>query len=189
MITTWARTRDILGLAAGQQALVDMLIPLVEQDYLHIRNKPFDVGNVLTITAPCAVTGNVTVTYNGTDFTIPVIAGDNAFVVARKISFAFERIIQKLTSVSGEAVTFYGYATLAFAAGGTGVAATTSGIDTIYPHGAELTAIKMIEHHLGGAAANVSSESLGDYSVTYKNDVSEYPGSIVSRITRYVSLS
>lgn len=196
MITTWAQTQTILDLDAGLQTRVDALIPLVEDDYLHIRNKPFDVGNILTITAPCTADGDLTVTYNDANFTVPVLNGDNTLVVARKIAFAIDRVTQGVVTVSGSAVTFLGYATLTFAAGGTGVTVTTSGIDTIYPTGAELTAIRMIEHHLTGgsraAAQNASSESLGDYSISYKaggpgTTISDYPQSIVGGIKRYVS--
>jgi hypothetical protein len=186
MITTLDRVRHILTLDEGDESIANALIPMVEQDYLHIRNKPWDVGNVLTINSPCTTSGNLTLTYNGTDFTVPVLAGDNAFVVARKIAFRIDQIIQKLVTTSGDSVTFWGYATLALAAGGTGVTATTTGIDVIYPHGAELTAIKMIEHHMTGAKAGVTSERLGDYSVSYTPD---YPQAITSRITKYVSFT
>ena len=105
MITTWAKVQTILNLETSQITLVEELIPLVQQDYLHIRNKPFDV----------------------------------------------------------------------------------EGADTIYPIGAEMTAIKMIEHHLSGQRAGVASESLGDYSVSYQQDATDYPHSIIGGIKRYAS--
>ena len=191
MITTLMRAKTVLNITTSDKDLqIDELIPLVEQDYLHIRNKPFDVGNTLTVTAPCAADGDLTVTYNDANFTVPVLNGDNTLVVARKIAFAIDRVTQGVVTVSGSSVTFLGYATLTFAAGGTGVTTTISGIDTIYPVGAESTAIKMINHHLTGGAAGVASESLGDYSVSYREEQdADYPRSITGGIKRYVSFT
>ena len=190
MITTLMRAKTVLNIKTSDKDLrIDKLIPLVEQDYLHIRNKPFDVGNTLAVTAPCTTSGSLTVTVNGTDFAVPVLSGDNALVVARKISLRLGRVLPGV-SVSGATVTFKGYYELTFAAGGTGTAATISGIDTIYPVGAESTAIKMINHHLTGGAAGVSSESLGDYSVSYSQEqTADYPKSITGGIKRYVSFT
>ena len=195
-ITTWAQVQLILGLAATQQTLVEGIIPHVEEDYLHIRNKPFDVGNILTITAPATADGNITVTVDGTDFLVAVLSGDNAMVVARKIKNSLSRFFDATTA--GDSVTFVGYLTLAFDGAATGVTATASGINTVYPTGAGYTAIKMIHYHLttgvaSGSSAGVASESLGDYSISFQTPtgagISDYPDDAVGGIRRYVSFT
>ena len=192
-ITTWAEVQAVLELGAGRQAHVEALIPHVEEDYLRIRNKPFDVGNVLTITSPATAAGNITVTVNGSDFNVAVLNGDNTMTVARKINNTLARLLPRgVLSTSANTVTFQGHHTLAFNGGTTGVTATVSGIDTIYPTGAEYTAIKMIQYHLtAGRGAGISSESLGDYSIVYDtalgSRISDYPKAIVGGIKRYVS--
>lgn len=62
---------------------------------------------------------------------------------------------------------------------------------TIYPTGASMTAIRMIEYHLigkpmNGTAGTVASESLSRYSVSYASLVKMYPDNIISGIKRYV---
>ena len=194
-ITTWAEVQAVLELDAGRQAHVEALIPHVEEDYLRIRNKPFDVGNVLTVTAPATAAGDITVTVNGSDFNVPVLNGDNAITVARKINNALSRLLPRgVFSTSANTVTFQGHHTLTFNGGTTGVTATVSGTDTVYPIGAEYTAIKMIQFKLTAAqGAGISSESLGDYSIVYDtalgSKISDYPKSIVGGIQRYVNFT
>ena len=55
---------------------------------------------------------------------------------------------------------------------------------TVYPTGAELTAIEMIDFQLK-RQGNISSESLGDYSVSYAGE-GDYPHSIRKQIKTYV---
>ena len=194
-ITTWTQAQLILGLPAAEQTRVEALIPLVEEDYLHIRNKPFDVGNVLTVATGAANDGDVTITVNGTDFDVTVAAGDNTIIVARKIMFRLLRLFN-VTS-AGNTVTFMGHTTLAFNGAGTGATATAAGVDIIYPTGAELTAIKMIQFHMtAGAVAGglgKTSETLGDYSVTFAGgqgtSIGDYPKDVVGGIKRYVSFT
>lgn len=62
---------------------------------------------------------------------------------------------------------------------------------TVYPTGASMTAIRMIEYHLigkpmNGTAGTVASESLSRYSVSYASLVKMYPDNIISGIKRYV---
>ncbi len=46
MITTRDRVKTVLGIVGtDKDLLIDELIPLVEDDYLSIRNKPFDVDD------------------------------------------------------------------------------------------------------------------------------------------------
>ncbi len=108
-ITTQAKVKTILGLDTTYNTLIDSLIPMIEADYLRIRNKDFDVD----------VNNN-----------------------------------------------------------------------TIYPVGAELTAIQMISYQIqkGSHKSAIISENFGDYSVSYSQSESEgYPSSLTSKIKRYVS--
>ncbi len=64
--------------------------------------------------------------------------------------------------------------------------------DIIYPNGAELTAVKMIQFHLN-EQVGVASESLGDHTVSYdrggnSGTVGFYPGVITGRIKKYVRM-
>lgn len=58
----------------------------------------------------------------------------------------------------------------------------------VYPAGSEMTAIKMISWQLYNANSfGKSSESLGDYSVSYEqNRISEYPLTITNQIKKYI---
>jgi hypothetical protein len=109
-ITTLEQVKLVLGIeGTDKDDQVSALIPMVEQDYLIVRNKPFDVDD------------------DG---------------------------------------------------------------DTVYPDGAEYTAILMIEHCLlakpmQGTYGSVQSESLARYSVTYASVDGMYPKNITGRIKRY----
>lgn len=184
-ITTWAMAQAVLGLASAQQTLVDTLIPLVEQDYLRIRNKPWDVGNILTVTGGATSDGTVAVAVDGGSFDVPVLAGNNAVTVAGKIAIYLGYYMKVYQNA--DEVILPGYVDITVNAGGTGVTSTVSGIDIIYPQGAEHTAINMISHILSEEKAGVQSESLGDWSVTYAKGGKSYPNSIVNGIRRYVS--
>lgn len=59
----------------------------------------------------------------------------------------------------------------------------------VYPSGAENTAIKMISYDLkNNNNIGLSSESLGDYSVSYLENSQGYPAAIQSEIVRFVGL-
>lgn len=110
-ITNWDSAKTVLGLPDDQETKVEALIPLVEDDYLRIRNKAFEVDDQDEI---------------------------------------------------------------------------------VYPNGAEFTAIKMIQYHLNNAeGAGISSESLGDHSISYDtapgSRIDEYPKAVVGGIKRYTS--
>ena len=190
-ITTWAQAQLILGLDAGLQARVVALIALVEADYLRIRNKPFDTGNTLTITAAATVAGNVTVTIDGNDTETAVLAGDSIFTVAKKILASHRSSYYYKVQGDGSAVNFIATDPIAltFNAAATGVTATVSGWATIYPTGAEYTAIKMIGYHLESGGAK-TAESLGDYSVSYApSGAGGYPDTITGSIKRFVDFT
>ena len=187
-ITTLSNYKLMTGMTAtAYDSQINALIPQVENDYLSIRNKSFNVGNILTVTDACTVSGDLTVTIDGANYTIPVVAADNIYTVAGKVFTMMSRYAD--CYLQGVAIIFEGYVVLTFAGGGTGVTATISDIQTIYPIGAELTAIQMITHILTNDKAGVQSESLGDYSVSYAKEGLSYPKSIINRIKRYVSFT
>jgi len=124
---------------------------------------------------------------------VAVEAGDSEALVARKIYLALIRPGRYRISLDGAAVTIISRLdTFALDPAATGVTATTTGVETVYPEGAEMTAIRMLQFQLGaGKGAGISSESLGDHSVTYDTGlgawVRDYPKSVVGGIKRHVS--
>lgn len=58
---------------------------------------------------------------------------------------------------------------------------------TVYPMGAELTAIRMVEYNMANKSSGVKSESISRYSVTYEDAEKSYPKSIIGKIKRCVS--
>lgn len=58
-----------------------------------------------------------------------------------------------------------------------------------YPAGSKLVAADMLSYRLDHLdLAGVSSESIGDYSVSYEQASNSYPVSIVRRIKRYLEV-
>lgn len=58
---------------------------------------------------------------------------------------------------------------------------------TIYPDGAELTAIQMIAYHLNTIQQiGIASESLAEHSITFAQGKG-YPDAITKKITRYIN--
>jgi hypothetical protein len=192
-ITTWSKVQDVLDLDDSQETLVDTLIPLVEEDYLQIRNKPFETGETLTIDDPATADGDVTVTIitsaGAYEHEIEVNSGDDETVVAQKIYLVLGYIYGNAIEVEEEVVTIKGKGfVLSFDGGDTGVTATTSGMQTFYSNGAEMTAIRMIKYQLDSDKIGVKSESLGDYSISYDTAGGvNYPKSIMGGIKRYAS--
>ena len=192
-ITTWGEIQTILDLPAGLQTRVEAMIPHIEDDYVRIRNRAFDTGDTLTITDLAAADGELTVSIGTANFMVSVEAGDSEALVARKIHFALAQSGRYRVSLDGAAVTIISRLDMiALDPAGTGVTATTTGIQTVYPDGAEMTAIRMLQFQLNaGKGAGISSESLGDHSVTYDTGlgawVRDYPKSVVGGIKRHVS--
>lgn len=56
----------------------------------------------------------------------------------------------------------------------------------IYPTGAELIAIRMIEYQMSNRPSGVISETISRYSVSYEDAEKGYPKSIIGKIKRYV---
>lgn len=193
-ITTWTQAQSILSLSTAQQTLTEALIPLVESDYLAIRNKPWDTGETITVDDAATADGifTITISVTGSDlnYTVEVNSGDGVEVVAQKIYRELTHFYYGLISVSGAVVTVKGKGfVLSFEdTDGTGVDVTLSGMKDIYPDGATHTALKMIDFRLNTDNQGLASESLGDYSISYDSDrVADYPRAIVGGIKRFVS--
>ncbi len=186
-ITTLANVKTALGITGtAEDAIINFLIPQIEDDFLRIRNKPFDFGVMLTVTSGATTAGDVEVEVDGGEFLVPVRAGDNPLTVAGKISQYVGRFVDSYQS--GTDVIFYGWVDVAFDARGTGAAVTIGDVDTIYPIGSELTAIKMVQWHKDRIKSlGVQSESLGDYSVTFGDIKNDYPKNIIGGIRRFAS--
>ena len=184
-ITTLSQVNTILGLSE-KDALITALIPIVEDDYLAIRNKPFDIGEVLTITHAADLGGNIGITLASHTYEIPVIIDDAISLIARKIYDAL-RYYFSLTYYNDTVTLFDLPSPVVFSGGVTGVTADASGSAIIYPAGAEMAAIQMIAYRINTQqSAGVASESLGDHSISYNADGSGYPKEIVGAIKRYV---
>ena len=191
-ITTLAQVKTILGLDNTKDAQITALLPLVELDYISIRNRPFDEGRTLKITAGAAATGNITVTVEFIAFPVELTAGNTAAQVARKIYNALRGGYLFDVAAVGDTLTLASRQNdtdiaVAFAdTDATGATAAISEILTLYPDGSEMTAIDMIGFRLGDKAAGVQSQNLGDYSVSYSQMRGKYPAEITDGIKRFV---
>lgn len=176
-ITTSANVKTFLGISgSAQDALIALLIPLVEADFLSIRNKPWDT-EVEEELVGIGDGSNVAFTLAKK----PVVKDSETIYVAKDKETGYT--INLTTGV----VTF----TTAPAAGEQ-VHADYEATAFYYPNGAELVAIKMIGWLIQAQKSlGVQSESLGDYSVTFEkgNGVRGYPESITGDIKRYASFA
>lgn len=188
MITSLTQTKTILGLSTTtDDDKINSFIPLVESDFLRIRNRPFDVGATMQVTTGASADGTVIVTLDGFDYHVTVYAADSAVAVAYRIANYFS------LSRDGDTVTFLVGYELSLDDNDTDVVVAISEIDTLYPTGAEITAIKMIAYHLSNIKSQgISSEMLGDYSVSYAVNgslVGSYPESVTGGVRRYVGFA
>lgn len=205
-ITTLSQYKLIKGITGtAQDAQIEALIPLVESDYLNIRNRPFDTGVTIKVTTGATVSGDLEFTAAGSTVLVAVDAGDSVPVVAYKIGYILGGFVQNAYRLSGYVIgaytpfvrvvgdtvtieTVYDYT---LNAGATGVTVTISTVGNLYPEGSEMVAINMVHWMLsgGGQSAGVASESLGKYSVSYDTGQSAggYPKSITGAIKRYVT--
>ena len=185
-ITTLAQYKLIKGITGtAQDAQITAMIPMVESDFLSIRNRPFDVGFTIQVTAGATADGNLTFTVDFSDILIDIANGDSIYIVAQKIAHVLGG------RLNGDTITLITPYIYTFDAGGTGVTADISGVGTLYPDGSERTAIDMLHWQLsgGGQSAGVTSEALGKYSISYDTGQSAggYPKSIAGAIKRFVS--
>ena len=185
-ITTLTQYKLIKGITGtAQDAQITAMIPLVESDYLNIRNRPFEVGFTVQVTGGATADGDLTFTVDGSDIIISLVSGDSIYIIVQKIGYVLGGVVR------GDTVTLITPYTYTFDAGATGVTAILSNVGTLYPDGAERTAIDMLHWQLsgGGQSAGVASESLGKYSISYDTGQSAggYPKSITGAIRRFVS--
>ena len=185
-ITTLNQYKLIKGITGtAQDAQITAMIPLVESDYMNIRNRPFDVGFTIQVTGGATADGNLTFTVDFSDMLIDIANGDSVFIVAQKIAYVLGG------RLNGDTITILTPYSYTFDAGATGVTVDMSNVGTLYPDGAERTAIDMLHWQIsgGGQTAGVASESLGKYSISYDTGQSAggYPKSITGAIKRYVS--
>jgi len=193
-------------------AQLDALIPQVEADYQHIRNRPFDTGTRITIeTTGLPADEEVTVTIGnyaaigatakGWEYWINLRAYDTAGMIAKRIVTQIKPTAYYLMFVASaatdEAVLYVldkfpdymedlSVLDMTFDTS-TSIDTTIEPMQTIYPDGAEMTAVQMIKHQINTIeGAGVASESLGDYSVQYVQAVNgNYPKSVVGGIKRF----
>ena len=185
-ITTLNQYKLIKGITGtDKDAQITAMIPLVESDYRNIRNRPFEVGLTIQVLTGATADGVLTFTVDGSDITINVLAGDSIPIVTQDIAYALGG------TVNGDTVTLITPYNYTFDGAGTGVTVDVSPVGTLYPDGAERTAINMIHWNLssGGANTGIASESLGKFSISYETGQSAggYPKSITGAIKRYVS--
>lgn len=183
-ITTLGSVKTITGITDNDD-LIEALIPMVEDDYLRIRNKPFDTGQGLRVISGASSAGYIYLTIDGIIYSLEVESGDNVYSVARKI---YERLKYKLKlMVKGDEVIFLTPYQVDFEDISTGVEVESPTVATIYPDGSELTAINMIAYRIENKLnQGIKSESLGDHSVSYGDLSDGYPKSLQSGIKRFV---
>lgn len=175
-ITTLAKVKTILGITGtAQDVLIEALIPLVESDFLNIRNAPWDtkvydervgVGTGLLTT--------FTLKYK------PLILSSESIYLNGVVISTTEYDVNYTTGV----ITFATAPT-----SGVRITASYEVVDFFYPDGAEITAIRMIGWHLTQQKSiGVASESLGDHSVSFEKSsggIESYPPSVIGSIKRY----
>lgn len=176
-ITTLANVKLVLGITdSSQDSLITLLIPRVEEDFLVIRNKPFDtivveellgfgdgLEDEFTLLKPPVVMDSEIVFIGGEitqEYSIDYSTGVITFTVAPEANAKVE--------VTYESQEFY------------------------YPTGSELVSIQMIGWLINvQKSRGIKSESLGDHSITYDNSEGKlsYPDSVIGTIKKFASFS
>jgi len=203
MITTLARIKKFLNVTDTENdSWIEALIPQVESDYVHIRNRPFDVGTKINIqTTGLAQDEVLTIDIADTEYDIALKENDTAGMITRRVkqqmkpSIYYSVFAPVSTSTSADVYLVdnledwqddYSVLDLSATSTASDITKTVTKMATIYPEGAELTVAQMIQHQLS-KPAGVQSESLGDYSVTYADmGGGGYPKSITGQIVRFV---
>jgi hypothetical protein len=211
-ITTLANVKIFLNTTSTtKDAWIEALIPMVENDYKRIRNKPFDLAtkiNIETTGLPAdeeitvevgnhaAVGGAAT----GREYDIRLRSGDTAKMIAYRIIqqmkpsaaayFNFELRDASTSSadiyLSERFPQFQEWISALDVTldTSTSITSTVSDMQTVYPEGSELTAIQMINYQMS-KPEGVQSESLGDWSVTYAQNSGGYPSNITAGIQKF----
>ena len=212
-ITTLANVKVFLNTtSAANDAWITALIPLVESDYESIRGKPFDLVTKINIaTDGLAADEKITVevgnhaavggTAEGRKYDeIRLRNGDDAKMIAYRIIqqmkpsaaayFNFE--LRDATSSEADIYLSERFPQFQEWRSALDVTVTTSAaitttiteMETVYPEGAELTAIQMINYQMS-KPSGAQSESLGDYSVSYGEMTGSYPKNVTAGIKRF----
>lgn len=209
-ITTLANVKTLLNITEpSKDAWITALIPQVEDDYVKIRGKPFDIAtklNIATTGLPADEEAEIEIgnsaavgaTASGLEYDVWLRENDTANMIAYRIMAAMKPsgyFNFSLTNTSSSNADIY--ITERFppwqefisvlditVTASTSLTATATKMQTVYPDGSELTAVQMIQHQMN-KPAGVQSESLGDYSVTYAKLKGGYPESITGQIDRY----
>ena len=201
-ITDRDTVKSLLNISTGdtsKDAWIDALIPQIEEDYVSIRNKPFDVGTKNNFSAAAALgadreiritIGNYAIAGEsaGTEYDILLRSGDTANIIARRAMNQIEpsgyyNVTAPLANATSSSADIYlrerfekwteNFSVLDVSVSGlpAGLSATVTKMQTLYPDGAEFTASKMIAYHMNaGIKEGVEAESLGDYSIKYKTE-------------------
>ena len=211
-ITTLSNVKTLLNLSTSdtsKDAWITALIAQVESDYEQIRGKQFDFATKLNITSSglpadeeieigVGNSARVGGTASGLEYDVRLRANDTADMIAYRIiasmkpSGYFNFSLANMSSSSADI-----YLTERFPSfqewlsvldvtvtSSTSLTATATPMQTIYPTGAEMTAVQMVQY-LMSKPGGVKSESLGDYSVTYDDAAGGYPKSIMGQIVRF----
>jgi len=215
-ITTLTRYKTLTGTTGtDKDTQIDALIPQVEADYQHIRNRPFDTGTKVTIeTTGLPADEEVTVTIgnyadvgataDGWEYEVRLREDDTADMIAKRIvtqikptayykmfiaSAGSTQAILYMLDKFPDYMERYSVLDLTIDTS-TEIETTVEQMQTIYPDGAEMVAAQMIKHQLNTIEAmGIASESLGDYSVQYSGSVlgvyGSYPKSVAGGIQRF----
>ena len=210
-ITSLANYRNLTNPAStAPDSWITALIDQVEADYEHIRNKPFDKGTILSIaTSGLPADEEITVTVgnfaavggtdSGWEHDVTLRENDTADIIATRIINQIQPTAYYLMTLSTASTSVadinlmdrfpdrmenYSVIDLSLETS-TSITTTIARLQTLYPKGAEMTAVQMI-NYLMSNSGGVKSESLGDYSVTYEEVGSNYPKSVTAGIRRYV---
>ena len=212
-ITTKDRVKVLLNTTeTNKDDWIEGLIEQVESDYLSIRNRPFDVGTKLTIeTTGLPADEEITITVGnyssvgstakGKEYDVRLRSGDSAAMITRRINNQIQFTPYYKTkwvptsSASTSAEIYFvekmedwmeNRSVLDFTVtSSTNLTATVEQGQTLYPDGAEMTAVQMISFNLG-KPSGIQSESLGDHSISYGDADGGYPRFITGKIKKYV---
>ena len=201
-ITTLSEVKKILNISTtDNDDWITTLIPQVEDDYLNIRGKPFEVGTKVQVeTLGLSSDEEMGLTIGEDDYVIDLKDNDTAHMIAYRVfqqmkpSVLYKISIVNAASSSADLLFLEKYPKYQedFSVMDLSVDAsanfdtTISKMQTFYPKGAEQTAAQMISYQMD-KPGGVQSESLGDYSVTYaETGGGGYPRNITSGIIRFV---
>jgi hypothetical protein len=201
-ITTLNEVKSILNITTtDNDDWITTLIPQVEDDYLNIRGKPFELGTRVQFeTLGLSSDEDMGLTIGEDDYVIELKDNDTAHMIAYRVYQQMKpSVLYKLSLVNASSssadVLFtekypkyqedYSVMDLSVDASAN-FDTTITKMETFYPTGAEQTAAQMISYQMD-KPGGVQSESLGDYSVTYaETGGGGYPRNIMSGITRFV---